>query len=171
MGRLFDAAAALAGNLKEVSYEGEAAVRFEHQADMTHPGEYRFEVYTEDGNFQIDPGAILKQVGQDLGHLSAGAISAKFHRTIAALIEEVCLRLSKAAQIDQVVFSGGVFQNRLLLDLAWERLERKGLKVFVPEVVPMNDAGIALGQAWLGSLMIERGIDNVFSDTRRDREN
>lgn len=166
MGRFFDAAAALTGNLKEVSYEGEAAIWFEHQADLTHPGEYQFEVYTEGGNFQIDPVAILKQVGQDLGHLSTGAISAKFHRTIAALLEEVCLRLKKEAKTDQVVFSGGVFQNRLLLDLAWERLERKGLKVFVPEVVPMNDAGIALGQAWLGSLMIERGIDNVFSDTR-----
>ncbi len=166
MGRFFDAAAALTGNLKEVSYEGEAAVWFEHQADLTHPGEYQIEIYSDESRFQIDPGVILKQVAQDLAVLSIGAISAKFHRTIAALIEEVCLRLKVELQTDQVVFSGGVFQNRLLLDLAWERLERKGFKVFVPEVVPMNDAGIALGQAWLGSLMIERGIEDVFSGTR-----
>lgn len=166
MGRLFDAAAAVTGNFKEVSYEGEAAVWFEHQADPTGCGEYQFEISNLDGKLEIDPGIILRQVCRDRGHLSAGAISAKFHRTIAALITEVCLRLRTEARTDQVVLSGGVFQNRLLLDLTWESLERKGFKVFVPEVVPMNDGGIALGQAWLGGLMIERGIGDVFSGAR-----
>ncbi len=166
MGRLFDAVAALTGNLKEVSYEGEAAVWFEHRADLTYSGAYYFEVSTAGDKMQIDPGLILKQVCQDIGRLSAGAISAKFHRTIAALIEEVCLRLSLEAETNQVVLSGGVFQNRLLLDLTWERLQGKGFQVFVQEVVPPNDAGIALGQAWLGSLMIERGIDDVLSGAR-----
>lgn len=166
MGRLFDAAAALTGNFKEVSYEGEAAVWFEHQADPDFSGTYQFEVATVNGKLEIDPGLILKQVCRDRGRLSAGAISAKFHRTIAVLITEVCLRLRKEAGTAQVVLSGGVFQNRLLLDLTWESLERQGFKVFVPEVVPMNDGGIALGQAWFGSLMIERGIDDVFSGTR-----
>ncbi|MGE5607406.1 MAG: carbamoyltransferase HypF [Bacteroidota bacterium] len=166
MGRFFDAAAAVTGNIKEVSYEGEAAVWFEHQADLGFSGAYQFKVSTVGDKLEIDPGLILKQVCQDLGRLSAGAISAKFHRTIAALITEVCLRLRIEARTDQVALSGGVFQNRFLLDLTWESLERQGFKVFVPEVVPMNDGGIALGQAWFGSLMIERGIDDVFSSAR-----
>ncbi len=166
MGRFFDAIAALTGDLREVSYEGEAAVRFEHQADLSHSGAYQFDIDAVDDKLHIDPGLIMKQVCQDIGRLSTGAISAKFHRTIAALIEEVCLRLRSEVGTDQVVLSGGVFQNRLLLDLTWERLEGKGFKVFVPEIVALNDAGIALGQAWMGSLMIERGIDDVFSGTR-----
>lgn len=163
MGRLFDAAAALTGNLKEVSYEGEAAIWFEQQADLACGGEYTLEFSNAGDGFQVDPGAIMEGVCRDLSHLSIGAISAKFHRTIAALIEEVCLRLKPEVGADQVVLCGGVFQNRLLLDLTWERLERKGFHVFVPEVVPINDAGISLGQAWLGDLMIERGIEDVFS--------
>lgn len=166
MGRLFDAAATVVGNLKEVSYEGEAAVWFEHQADLSYCGVYQFEIWNQGGTLRIDPGPILKQVCQDQGRLSTAAISAKFHRTIAALITEVCFRLRLETQTDQVVLCGGVFQNRLLLDLAWESLEQKGFKVFVPEVIPLNDGGIALGQAWLGNLMIERGIDDVFSCAR-----
>lgn len=166
MGRLFDAAAVLAGSIKEVSYEGEAAIWFEHRADLTNPGIYQFEVDTKGDMLLIDPGVILDQVRRDLGRLSVGAISAKFHRTIAAMVEKVCGYLRKEIGADQVVLAGGVFQNRLLLDLVWEGLERKEFKVFVPEIVPINDAGIALGQAWLGSRMIERGIDDVFSDTR-----
>ena len=166
MGRLFDAAATVTGELREVSYEGEAAIWFEHQADLSYPGVYQFEIVKADGVLQIDPGQILRQVCQDQGQLSTAAISAKFHRTIAALITEICLRLRVEAQTDQVVICGGVFQNRLLLDLAWESLEQKGFKVFVPEVVPLNDGGIALGQAWFGNLMIERGIDDVFSCAR-----
>lgn len=166
MGRLFDAAAVLVGSIKAVSYEGEAAIWFEHQADLTNPGTYQFEIDTKSNMLRIDPGMILDQVRQDLGRLSIGAISAKFHRTIAAMVETVCVHLRKEVGADQVVLAGGVFQNRLLLDLVWEGLEQKEFKVFVPEIVPINDAGIALGQAWLGSQMIERGIDDVFSGTR-----
>lgn len=162
MGRLFDAAAALAGNILEVSYEGEAAVWFEHQADLNHSGEYCFEVSDVGGKLLIDPGMIMEQTCRDLRRLSTGAISAKFHRTIAALIVRVCDLIRSEVGTDQVVLAGGVFQNRLLLDLAWERLERKGFRVFIPEVAPVNDGGIALGQAWLGSMMIERGITDVF---------
>ena len=166
MGRLFDAAAALVGNIQAVTYEGEAAIWFEHQADLADRGSYQFEICTQDNILQIDPGMILDQVQRDLGRLCVGAISAKFHRTIAAMVEAVCVRLRKEVDTGQVALAGGVFQNRLLLDLVWEGLEKKGFQVFAPEVVPINDAGIALGQAWLGSLMIERGIDNVFSGTR-----
>lgn len=166
MGRLFDAAAALVGNIHRVTYEGEAAVWFEHQADLAVMGSYQFDIRIENDILQIDPGVILDQLRWDLGCLSVGAISAKFHRTVAAMVEEVCLRLREEVGAVQVALAGGVFQNRLLLDLVWEGLEQKGFKVFLPEKVPINDGGIALGQAWLGSLMIERGIDNVFSGTR-----
>ena len=45
------------------------------------------------------------------------------------------------------VLSGGVFQNRVLLELCVEELERRGLRVLVPELLPPNDGGISYGQA------------------------
>jgi hydrogenase maturation protein HypF len=49
--------------------------------------------------------------------------------------------------IPLVALSGGVFQNRVLVELCVEELERRGLQVLVPELLPPNDGGIAFGQA------------------------
>ncbi|MGN6390615.1 MAG: Kae1-like domain-containing protein [Gemmatimonadales bacterium] len=45
------------------------------------------------------------------------------------------------------MLSGGVFQNRRLLERTRECLSAAGLRVLTPERVPPNDAGIAYGQA------------------------
>jgi hydrogenase maturation protein HypF len=45
------------------------------------------------------------------------------------------------------VLSGGVFQNRLLLERTAEALERAGLRVLVPRLLPPNDGGVSFGQA------------------------
>jgi hydrogenase maturation protein HypF len=55
--------------------------------------------------------------------------------------------LVKENNINRVALSGGVFQNRLLLELTVKRLEAEGLTVLVHHNVPANDGGIALGQA------------------------
>ena len=53
-----------------------------------------------------------------------------------------------------VVLSGGLFQNRLLLDAAADALERNGLRVLVPERLPPNDGGISYGQAAVAAASI-----------------
>ena len=63
--------------------------------------------------------------------------------------------------VNQVVLSGGVFQNMRLLDMTRERLCRQGFAVARPMQVPINDGGIALGQAMVAS---RRGVsDNITS--------
>ena len=166
VGRLFDGVAAITGGITQVSYEGEAAVWLENQADRTASGIYNYCIEIHQGVYRIDPSEIAAQVFRDLGLISSGAISMKFHRTVAAFIAEVAQLIRVQTDIKQIVLSGGVFQNRLLLNLTWDLLTRKGFVVYVPEIVPINDGGIALGQAWLGSLMVERGVSDVFSDTR-----
>ncbi len=167
VGRLFDGIAALAGGIREVSYEGEAAIWLENQADWSAQGIYDFQIDLRDGVYQVDPKDIAVQVFRDCGSVSVGTISMKFHRTMAGFITGIVHKISNAVGIRQVVLSGGVFQNRLLLDLTWDLLNKKGFRVFVPEIVPINDGGIALGQAWLGNLMAERGVADVLGNTRR----
>ena len=51
------------------------------------------------------------------------------------------------ADVEHVVLSGGVFQNRLMLTWTAERLDALGHTVLVPERLPANDGGISYGQA------------------------
>ena len=67
---------------------------------------------------------------------------------------EACARLAGAAGLDAVVLSGGVFQNRLLLERTAADLRRRGLRVLVPERLPPNDGGIAYGQAAVAAATI-----------------
>ena len=50
-------------------------------------------------------------------------------------------------QLSKVVLSGGVFQNRLLLEAVARRIRSAGLDVLTHRRFPANDGGIALGQA------------------------
>jgi hydrogenase maturation protein HypF len=166
MGRLFDGVASLLGRITQVTYEGEAAIWLENQADPAVAGCYPVDLMERDGRIIFDPGPLAAAVVADIGEIGTGAISMKFHRTIAALIVAVAIRLRHEAGSNQIVLSGGVFQNRLLVDLTVETLERSGFEVFLPEVVPVNDGGIAFGQAWLAGLMIEGGCTDVFGGSR-----
>jgi hydrogenase maturation protein HypF len=83
-------------------------------------------------------------------------VSARFHRAVANATGDACVVLARAAGIDTAVLSGGVFQNRLLLEATAAALERAGLRVLVPERLPPNDGQIAFGQvavaaAWLAA--------------------
>jgi hydrogenase maturation protein HypF len=146
MGRLFDAVAALVGVRAEVNYEGQAAIELEAACDFTEPGTYPIGVGGEP--LVIDPRETIRAVAADVAAgASAGAIARRFHRTIARATVDACVRLAADQATDIVVLSGGVFQSRLLLDSVWGALTEAGLRVLVPERLPVNDGGIAYGQA------------------------
>ena len=71
----------------------------------------------------------------------------RFHRTVAEMVMEALRRMREESGLQEVVLSGGVFQNLLLLRLICEGLERDGFRVYLQRQVPPNDGGISLGQA------------------------
>ena len=84
---------------------------------------------------------------EDLKHsVPVGAISFKFHNTIAEIIVDTCQRIGKETGLSEVALSGGVFQNIFLLNRTFKQLIKKGFKVYVHHQVPPNDGGISLGQ-------------------------
>nr|MDQ2897177.1 carbamoyltransferase HypF [Actinomycetota bacterium] len=153
MGRLFDGVAALCGIRPEVSYEGQAAIELEAAAAMasgaadTGPG-YRTELVNEPGGFALDPRAAVRGV---LADLAAGVpvpvVAARFHAAIAMGTVAACERACAEQGSDTVVLAGGVFANRILLTAVRETLRGRGLRVLVPERLPIGDGGIAYGQA------------------------
>ncbi len=147
MGRLFDAVAALCGVRPEVSYEGQAAIEFEALCADTTTEPYPIAL-TEDGaGFMIDPREAIRAVLADLAAgVKAPAIAARFHDAVAAVTVRACARACEQHGTTAVVLSGGVFQNRRLLEATARGLGDAGLRVLVPERLPVGDGGIAFGQ-------------------------
>lgn len=158
MGRLFDGIAVLCGAPHRVSYEGEAAIWLENQADPSEPGRYDWEIADSDGELIVRLAPLISGIYRQLKTgVKGSVISSRFHRTIAALTVAMVSRITVNSGINQVILSGGVFQNRLLLELTYAQLDAAGFRVIIPEILPINDGGVALGQAWFGALAILEG--------------
>jgi hydrogenase maturation protein HypF len=164
-GRLFDAVAALAGLRQQVTYEAQAAIELEMAATSwqatihSSPISYPIELREGDDGTVIGLQSLLAAIQEDLsGGAEAGEIGWRFHCTLAEMIVIVCGRISTETGLRTVALSGGCFQNRLLLRLAVEGLEKAGFQVLVHRQVPCNDGGISLGQAVLAHWILEEGL-------------
>ena len=104
------------------------------------------------GGLVLDPRPAVRAAASDLrAGASAGTVSARFHRGLARATADACAQVAAERGLDAVVLSGGVFQNRLLLEATAGRVEAAGLRVLVPERLPAGDGGIAYGQAAVGA--------------------
>jgi hydrogenase maturation protein HypF len=156
MGRLFDAAAALAGVRQQVNYEAQAAIEFEALADPDEQDQYAFNVSDKSPVLSVDlHDAIQSLVADVLSGIPTEKISARFHNGLARMVTDVCLRLSDQYDLSEVALSGGVWQNMTLLQKTLALLEREGFTVYVHSQVPTNDGGLALGQAVIAAWKIK----------------
>jgi len=166
MGRLFDAAASLLGICDFGAYEGHPAIWLEMEAArwlQEEESEKRCGVRSSECDFEKLPFAfelsetepIVMKAGTVIeGVVDAlkrgepvGKIAAQFHAAVAEVTLKACVKIRERTGIKEVVLSGGVMQNVLLLSLLVPSLERAGFSVFVPTKLPPNDGGICFGQA------------------------
>jgi hydrogenase maturation protein HypF len=84
-------------------------------------------------------------------------IAARFHRGLIEAAATTAHSLAVAQACEAVVLTGGVFQNKLLLEGVSERLAGMGHKVIAPASFPANDGGISLGQALIADARLLRG--------------
>ena len=145
MGRLFDAVSALCAIRATVNYEGQAATELEAIADTSERGRYPLPFLASG---ELDARETVRAVRDDLAAGTGPAlVSARFHNAIAVATAEACAAVAAGSGLDTAVLSGGVFQNRLLLERTVERLAGTALRVLVPERLPPNDGAISFGQA------------------------
>lgn len=155
MGRLFDAAAAILGICERATYEGEPAIELEaaawraldrenisaidSQVDVSAPA---------DGSPILDPRPLFEALLNGIaGGIPTDGLALDFHIAIACASARIASEICAREGIDTVALSGGVFMNRLLLQLLTRELQNAGLAVLVPHTVPVNDGCIAYGQA------------------------
>jgi hydrogenase maturation protein HypF len=145
MGRLFDSVSSLLGVRHVVSYEAQAAIELEAEAEpnLEEARRYQLPVHGE----EIDPRPMLRAMVRDLrAGWPAGPMAAGFHLAVAQLVAEMADSLRGRTGLDRVALTGGVFQNVLLSKLARAALAALGFTVLTHRVVPPNDGGLALGQ-------------------------
>lgn len=159
MGRLFDAAAAILDICDKATYEGEPAIELEAAAwraldnEIAHfpddnAGYFASGPSWLDGPYVLDQKALFEAL---LGGIEAGApadrLALDFHVAVARSSARIASDICVHEGIDTFALSGGVFMNRLLLQLLTRELKSAGFTVLVPHTVPVNDGCIAYGQA------------------------
>ncbi len=147
-GRLFDAVAAAVGIcFEQIQYEGQAAIELEAKITpkawlAAQDNFYTFRL--EQGI--VDPTPMWEELLNDLlNSVSVEDISARFHQGLAIAIQRQVGILNNT--INTIVLSGGVFQNKTLLEAVKKGLEKQKLNVLIHQRIPTNDGGISLGQA------------------------
>ncbi|WP_049753244.1 carbamoyltransferase HypF [Kosmotoga olearia] len=146
-GRLFDAAAAVLDVCKENTFEGEAPMKLESVAKR-HSESFSWVLDKSALPWQIDFRKMIRELYSEKDKNSISELASKFHRTLAEAISVVCGEIKKLTGEKNVCLSGGVFQNKLLLEVAVALLEKKGFNVWFNEKVSPNDEGIAFGQIY-----------------------
>ncbi|MEA2110552.1 MAG: carbamoyltransferase HypF [Campylobacterota bacterium] len=129
IGRLFDAVASFAGLLHLQTYEGEAGLMCEEYYDL-HVKEH-FSYSITDGVITVEFDVFDKN------------IVSKFMNTLV----DIVVHISKEEAID-VILSGGVFQNKTLLELIVKALKKEKIRYYFQQETCINDGGIALGQIY-----------------------
>ena len=144
IGRLFDGAAALLGLVSRASYEGEAASHLESICtEEVKPIELPLS-RRADGIWESDWRPLL-DVLQDTMQATA-ARAARFHAALADMLLAQARTVREQHRVCHMGLTGGVFQNRVLCELVLSRAQHEGFLVFIPEMLPCNDAGLSFGQ-------------------------
>jgi len=151
-GRLFDAVSALLGVCTKVDYEGQAAIELEEIANKNYSGPgYFFELKKDKDKLLISTSKMWSGILQDISRgIKRENIAAKFHTTVAQMIVTTCKSLENKLPSPNIALSGGVMQNKLLLEKIISLLEKEGFNPLVHKQVPANDGGLSLGQAAIG---------------------
>ena len=169
-GRLFDAVSAILGIRTKSTFEGEASMALEFAAEA-----YEKEIWEidEPADGESDPdeekkepedrlimktGSLIKYLTEKKTEgIQAEKLAYIFHQKLADLIICGCRKIRKKTKCNCVALSGGVFQNRLLLRMVEEGLEKEHFTVLRHHLIPANDGGIALGQAAYAMQYIQEG--------------
>jgi hydrogenase maturation protein HypF len=146
-GRLFDAVAVILGLCSRSSFDAEPPMRLE---SIIQDGIVEHYPFSADSVICFAP--MLAAIIKDLTYnIPVPAISAKFHNTLVKVIGDISEQIRRERNLDKVVLSGGVFQNKYLLMKSVSYLESLNFRVYFNHQVPVSDGGISLGQLMIAA--------------------
>ncbi len=162
-GRLFDGVAALLGICQKMDYEGQAAMELESLAkgamqetplaELLKKFQFAASTLPEEGRLILQQSEIVARIVQQLNTgVNIATIALDFHLCLIRSFFALTDTLGKKAALQTVVLSGGCMQNTIIQEGLFVLLEQAGYTVHTGVTIPVNDGGIALGQAVIGGL-------------------
>ncbi len=154
-GRLFDAVAALLELAPEQQqFEAQAALLLEQAAHRASTAARAYPIALTETAAQLrwNLAPLWRGLAEDVSAgTPAATIALGFHQSLAAAIAATATairaRHGAAWRNNDVLLSGGVFQNRLLSRLCRDALSAAGFRVLEHHRIPANDGGLPIGQA------------------------
>lgn len=183
LGRLFDAVSSILDLCQVSAYEGQAAIMLDMTASSEQEGKVLpYNIYEKKpemfGNYPVlrgnlsnvnvpsaptvsstyilDYKPLVRSLieGVQRGR-SVSKLAYDFHTTLLASFLDVLGRISETTGVKTVAYSGGCWQNRILSERFPALLRENGYDVLTNNLVPPNDGGIALGQAYVAANIAE----------------
>ena len=178
MGRLFDGVAAFIGIHDYNRYEGECAIMLENSAaeafnaglkpwgmafEIAEAGEKEGSAQEEtDRSIRISAKPVFQRAEEALlAGIDKGRIALGFHYAVADMISAVCKRIREKDGFDTVALTGGVFQNKILMERTLALLRNGGFRPYYNVSVGPNDGGVCLGQNFIGMKYLTKKQHNV----------
>lgn len=143
-GRLFDAAANMILKIDKVSYEGQGPMQLEAIADDS-TDHIAMPIQIDDAGISRINWSTLLDTLQDK-QLTPEKRAAIFHNSMAHAVIDLTMILKERYPFDAIGLSGGVFQNRRLVESIMQRGREHKIEVHLPSTVPVNDGGLSYGQ-------------------------
>jgi len=135
VGRLFDAAASLLGICQQLSFEGQSGMLMEMYYDSSLDICYGFTIV--DGVIDLKPTLEALVHESDRRRGVTGFIN---------MLADMVMTIMEREQSPEALLTGGVFQNSRLVETLLKQAKKRNVKLYIPQNVPVNDGGIALGQ-------------------------
>ena len=177
-GRLFDGISALLGIRLASTFEGEASMALEFAAERwlseheisvpqnreqekyddaeglhesVVPDTPKVEILHENNMLALDYKPLIVRILSGIRNgESSDLLAYLFHAYLSHGMCRIALETRRKTGVNKAALGGGCFQNLLLLRLCREELAGLGFRVLTHSLVPPNDGGIGLGQAFYG---------------------
>ena len=154
MGRIFDGVAAMLGIKTHCTYEGQGAVLLEAAATET-DGEYP--IVLSGAPLRFDWRDMIRAMKRDMDSgVPAGKIAGRFLNTLISMAVRMCAAARDSSGINDIVLSGGTFQNMYIMERLPGELEKEGFRVFRHRRVSANDEGLSLGQMMIAHAALSK---------------
>ncbi|MEA1986863.1 MAG: carbamoyltransferase HypF, partial [Candidatus Marinimicrobia bacterium] len=151
MGRLFDCVSTMLGLFPEISFEAQSAMALQflcNEKNILNAKIYNYEIENDKINIQ----QMLKEIVNDIHNgISKNKIAESFHNTIIQFTLEAVLIARKKSGIKKIVLSGGVMQNKILVENLTKVLKKNKFEFYIPYQTPTNDGAISVGQIMIGN--------------------